>query len=228
MPIKILDKIPFEANINSLYRKLHIQEGTEESTRVQQLLKEAQGIGRPKVLYKVAFVESKGDDFVVIDGIRFQSRIMRVNLDQVYRVFPFIATSGRELDEWSDGLTDVLENYWAGTIKEAALASAARVFESELRDQFNLGHLASMNPGSLEDWPIDEQKPLFELLGDPIKSIGVELTDSYLMVPIKSISGIKFPTEARYENCQLCQRENCPGRRAPYDPHLYESKYKRV
>lgn len=228
MPIKILDKIPFEANINSIYRKLHIQEGTEESTRVQQLLKEAQGIGRPKVLYKVAFVESKGDDFVVIDGIRFQSRIMRVNLDQVYRVFPFIATSGRELDEWSDGLTDVLENYWAGTIKEAALASAARVFESELRDQFNLGHLASMNPGSLEDWPIDEQKPLFELLGDPIKSIGVELTDSYLMVPIKSISGIKFPTEARYENCQLCQRENCPGRRAPYDPHLYESKYKRV
>ncbi len=28
-----------------------------------------------------------------------------------------------------------------------------------------------------------------------------------------------------FERCQLCQRENCPGRRAPYDGKLYIRKY---
>jgi len=38
-----------------------------------------------------------------------------------------------------------------------------------------------MNPGSLEDWPLTEQRVLFALLGDPQAAIGVRLTDSLLM-----------------------------------------------
>jgi hypothetical protein len=45
------------------------------------------------------------------------------------------------------------------------------------------------------------------------------------MTPVKSVSGIWFPTEGKYENCQLCNREDCPGRRAPYEPGLMERKY---
>ena len=59
---------------------------------------------------------------------------------------------------------------------------------------------------------------------DVEKLIGVRLTDSFLMVPMKSISGILFPTEVRFESCQLCPRKDCPGRRAPYDQALW-SKY---
>ena len=51
------------------------------------------------------------------------------------------------------------------------------------------------------------------------------LTDTFLMVPIKSVSGIFFPTEVSFESCQLCPRENCIGRRAPYDPALVK-KYR--
>ena len=82
-----------------------------------------------------------------------------------------------------------------------------------------------MNPGSLADWPLEEQRHLFRLLGEPRKAIGVELTESFLMVPIKSVSGLRFPSGAHYENCQLCPRDPCPGRRAPYDPDLYERRY---
>jgi len=53
----------------------------------------------------------------------------------------------------------------------------------------------------------------------------VTLTDSFIMVPLKSASGLLFPTESTYENCQLCPREACPNRRMPYDPMLYESRY---
>ena len=77
-------------------------------------------------------------------------------------------------------------------------------------------NISSLNPGSLKEWPITGQVPLFELLGGVTEDIGVVLSDSLLMSPVKSVSGIMFQSEEAYENCQLCPRENCPGRRAPY------------
>jgi hypothetical protein len=52
------------------------------------------------------------------------------------------------------------------------------------------------------------------------------LTESLLMVPVKSVSGIVFANEEEFASCQLCPREDCPGRKAPYDPGLYERKYR--
>lgn len=37
------------------------------------------------------------------------------------------------------------------------------------------------------------------------------------MLPYKSVSGIAYETEATFENCMLCPRENCPTHRVPYD-----------
>jgi hypothetical protein len=77
-----------------------------------------------------------------------------------------------------------------------------------------------MSPGSLTDWPIEEQKPLFSLFGEEETPIGVKLSKHLLMLPAKSISGIYFPTEVSFFSCQLCQRDNCPGRKAAYDNKL--------
>jgi hypothetical protein len=85
---------------------------------------------------------------------------------------------------------------------------------------------ATMAPGSLSEWPLSQQRSLFACLGDPEGEIGVHLSDSLLMVPAKSVSGIRFPTTESFVSCQLCSRENCPGRRAPYDKTLYDEKYR--
>jgi hypothetical protein len=45
------------------------------------------------------------------------------------------------------------------------------------------------------------------------------------MNPIKTVSGLLFPTEDAFYNCRLCPTENCPRRKAPYDPDLYDRKY---
>ena len=143
----------------------------------------------------------------------------------VHRVFPYVATCGRELHAWAATIDDWLEGYWAGAIMEMALRTAVQAFLADLEARFGPGETSAMNPGSLEDWPLPQQGQLFALLGDVRGAIGVELTESYLMVPVKSVSGLRFPTEVRYENCQLCPRQGCPGRRAPYDAGLYERKY---
>ena len=45
------------------------------------------------------------------------------------------------------------------------------------------------------------------------------------MNPVKSTSGFWFPSEVKFENCQLCPRKDCPNRKASFDKKLYQSYY---
>ncbi len=182
-------------------------------------------MARPKAAYRVAYIDSRSTDTVVIEGVTFKSRVLRVNTDGAQRVFPYVATCGLELDDWSRSVGDLLAAFWADAIKEAAVIAAMRALRSHVVGAFRLKRSAAMAPGSLADWPIGQQRPLFALLGDVQGAIGVRLTPSMLMVPAKSVSGILFPTEESFESCQLCPRPGCPNRRAPYDPGLYERRY---
>jgi len=221
----ILDQIPFELDIAQLEKKLHIESGSSFSADVAALAVAAQKIARPKAFFRMAFIESKQDDAVIIDGIQFTSRVLRVNLDSVHRVFACLATCGTELEDWANSIEDVLYRFWADTIKECALRAAYCFLKEHLEQMFQPGQTSSMSPGSLKDWPIEQQIPLFQLLGDTRTAIGVELTPSFLMLPTKSVSGIRFPAKENFESCQLCPREDCPGRRLPYNPDLFQTKY---
>jgi hypothetical protein len=200
---------------------------SKDVDELKSMAEDAGGIGKPKALCRVSFIESKGEEHVITDGITLTSRVLRVNLEKAHRVFPFVATCGRELDEWASSVDDMFKRYWAEMIKEIALRCAIKAVNDHLVDKYRPGKMSRMNPGSLKDWPIEEQRALFTILGDTESSVGVYLTDSLLMVPTRSVSGIFFPTEESFESCQLCPRENCPGRRAPYDSGLYDRKYGR-
>ena len=80
-----------------------------------------------------------------------------------------------------------------------------------------------MGSGDATVWPIEQQRQLFALLGDVKSAIGVRLTDSCLMVPNKTVSGIRFPTEKDFRACQVCHRKECPNRSAPFDKALWDS-----
>ena len=222
----VLNSIPFQLDAVGLRKKLHMKEGSHHAEELDRLIQEAQTIGKPKALYKEAFIESRTDETVTVDGITFKSRVLRVNLDNVYRVFPYVLTCGLELEEWSKKIADFLRGFWAEEIKETVLYMARDSFVKQVREYYQLGQIARMNPGSLADWPIEEQRPLFTLLGNVQELIGVHLTPSLMMVPTKSVSGIVFPTEVDFSSCQLCPRELCPGRKAPYDKDLYDKKYR--
>ena len=226
MESNILAALPFKVNLQQLKKNLRVKEGTEMVGKLEGMVKEAQKIAKPKVCYRIAYVESKGDDHLMIEGIQFTSRVLRVNLDKVYRIFPYVATCGLELEEWSKSVDGILEQFWAEEIKVIAVRGTIRYLQEYLTDRYQPGQMSRMNPGSIPDWPLSEQKPLFALLGNGPVQIGVQLKDSFLMTPIKSVSGIWFPTEEKFESCQLCQREKCPGRRAPFEPNLFDRKYR--
>jgi len=222
----ILDKIAFHLEASSFAKLVRLDTASDYFNDLEKMIGEAKRIAKPKAIYKVSFIESKGDDFVVIDGFTFKSRVLRVNTDQLHRVFPFVVTAGVELDQWARSFKDTLKQYWAEGINGMALLAAFRALDEHLEKEYGLGKIAHMSPGSLADWPITEQRNLFALLGDTKALIGVELLDSCLMTPTKTASGIRFPTEKDFESCMLCPRENCPGRRAPYDKEKYDKEYR--
>jgi len=222
----VLDQVPFRIDLEKLRGELRVKEGTELAGTLEAMVRVAEKVARPKACYRVAYVESKGDNHLMIEGIQFTSRVMRVNLDKVFRTFPYVVTCGLELEEWSKSVSGIVEQFWAEEIKLWAVRGVRLYLQEYLTERYQPGQLSRMGPGSLPDWPLTEQKPLFALLGNGPAAIGVQLTDSFLMTPVKSGSGIWFPTEDKYENCQLCNREKCPGRRAPFEPGLMERKYK--
>lgn len=223
----VLQSIPFQIDLKGLQMKLHLKEGSPYLQDLIHLAEEAQRIARPKALYRLAFIDEKGEEDVVVEGIRLRSRVLRVNLEKAQRVFIYVVTCGMELEDWANKMEDILKRFWAETIKEMAMRHAHTVMEGHLTDHYRPGTLSRMSPGSLADWPIQEQVPLFKLMGNTEEMVGVHLTESLLMVPTKSISGIRFPTEESFESCQLCPRGDCPNRRAPHDPNLYDRKYRK-
>ncbi len=222
----VLEQISFEPDSDQLARQLRIKTESAQRAELDELIDKAASIAKPKAMYKLAFIDEKRPNEVVIDGVTLRSRVLRVNLGVAHRVFAYLITCGMELQTWSETFDDLLYRYWADAIKQAALGAATEALTRHLATCYRLGRTATMAPGSLADWPIQEQRALFRLLGDPQLAIGVVLTESCLMVPNKTVSGLRFPTEERFESCQLCPREACPGRRAAYEPELYKNKYR--
>ena len=219
-----LEKIPLDLIPEKVIKQLHLNKNKDALSIVKELLEIAESLIQLKVFFKVSYISKKGEDIVEIDGQTFSSRVLRKNLDDVERVFPYIITIGKALEDKACSFGDLLKQYCLENIGDMALHSAKQYLVKHLQKQFGLEKLSSMSPGSLPDWPVTEQRPLFSLIGNTEDQIGVRLTDYMLMIPRKSISGILFPTEVTFFSCQLCPRERCPARKALYDENL-KKKY---
>lgn len=189
----------------------------EDLADAHTLIRDAAVIAKPKAVLRLAQVTEHGADFVCIDGVRFDCALMAENFRPLHRVFPYVCTCGLELEAWSQTLTDPLHTYWADCIKLFYVGAAQMFLFKTVRERYlPSGQLSHMNPGSLPQWPLPQQRTLFSIIDDVEGAVGVTLTDSFLMVPAKSTSGILFASETAYENCRLCPMLDCPNRRVPF------------
>jgi len=219
-----LDKIPFTIDADRIMAQAHVKAGSADAAELLSLIELARETGRPKAYYAESFVTGRDGDEVQIDDVRFTSRTLAHHLEKVERVFPIVATCGVELDDVFPAKGDIVKEFWWDLIKTRFLTTANKYLRNHLQHRFRLSKMASMHPGSgdMQIWPIEQQKPLFSLLNGVESAIGVQLTDSCLMIPDKTISGLVFPTEADFRSCEVCHREHCPARRAPFNKELWE------
>jgi hypothetical protein len=221
-----LNPVPFLINTERLFKLLCIKTQDDPCAgRLLELAGMAEEIARPKALYKLCRLEKQRTNTVIVDGVVLSSRVLRVNLEPAHRVFVGLSTCGREMLQLMNAATGMLEKYWVDTMMEMALKAADRAMDEHIRLTYQPGPLSSMCPGSIEDWPITEQKQLFNIIGKEASEVDVTLSASMLMEPIKSLSRIIFPCESRFQSCLLCPMDHCHSRRAPYDPALMASRY---
>jgi len=213
--------LPVKLDLASVIKTLRLR---NTNNRLKEAARELTDIAlaaaRPRAIYQVAHVRSADGANVDIDGVRFTSRVLSKNFTNQNTVFPFIATAGRELDELPVPSGDMWRQLCLDVIKTLVLVTGIEYLSDYLKEKYSFTHLAHMNPGEIEDWPITQQKPLFDLFGGAEKQIEVSLSESGVMKPVKSRSGILFPNDTGFVSCRLCTQFECPGRRAKYDPEL--------
>lgn len=192
----------------------------ELAEELTDMIDEADALADPVVLFGICAVTDASAQSVTVGGVKVENALVAEKLGEKKRCFPYIATCGTALENWSlQYKDDLLTEYWADEIKKKYLRKAISALSEYLNEAYHLsGYRAALNPGSRQEWPVSGQQELFAMLGgvDFVREhIGVTYTDSFLMLPTKSVSGITFESETFYENCQYCPLDDCPGRRAP-------------
>ena len=217
--MEILQNLTTQINLEAVRKSLRLDR-QGDSQLAQRLIDKAKTLIEPRAAFKVCYIDEKRQDAVIIDGLRLESKVLRKNLNEVERIFPYVVSIGAALEQALGKMSDLLETYYLDAIGNIALTAVRKQLHDHLCNKFALNKISFMSPGSLQDWPLEAQSQLFQLLPDVEGAIGVRLTESCLMIPTKSVSGIYFQTEVSFFSCQLCQRGKCPGRKARYDEDL--------
>ncbi|MCD7756580.1 MAG: hypothetical protein LUH45_00165, partial [Clostridiales bacterium] len=184
---------PFSPDPATLLGRLHLDSDSDEAEDFLALLDRIKPLVHPRAAYLESSVEAdRASGRVVIDGVVFQSRLLAGHLKDEAVAWPHVATCGREVYEYALAMPDQFERYWVDEIMAEGLSQARAEMLRHVEKKFSPGKVSTMGPGSLVEWPLEQQKPLFELLADGVAFCGIQLTDTMLMLPNKSISGILF------------------------------------
>ena len=157
-------------------------------------------------------------------GIRLKSPKLWRTLRDSEELICFVTTIGVEIDFEIKRMMrqgHLSEAFIMDALGSVAVESVAEQFHQRMQREYRENDKAvtlRFSPGYC-DWPIEEQRKLFELF-DP-NTAGIELNDSCLMTPRKSISAIfgvyhisDDSAQPPYNPCVDCTKTDCPSRRA--------------
>ena len=220
--VRILDDLPVAPDVQAVLRQLHIKPDSAAVPHVEALIERVRATARPRALVRPCRVEKIEGKHLWIDGEQFTSRTLASLLRDVDQVFVYVITCGRELDSAVQQDAKTIEKLALDVVGNLILRSGCEEVEAYVAEHARLRKVARIGPGAGDGllWPVEQQATLFELLGDTEAAIGVRLTPDFMMLPMKSLSGLLFEPEKDFRDCQLCQSESCPMRSAPFDQGL--------
>lgn len=221
-----LDPIPVDLDESAVIKALHLDKLKQSPLKASEIIGIISPLIHARGAYRVSDIEAKAADWIQVEGRRFKSRVLRDAVQEAERVFPFILTLGEELEKEASSEPHLLKQVFIEISGDLALKKASDYLARRLKNDYSISRISSLNPGSLEDWPIHQQIPLFETMKEGSQQIRVHLTKSLMMIPRKSISGFFFPVKKDFSSCRLCERKHCPGRMAPYNK-IAAAKYQK-
>jgi len=165
----------------------------ETAEAIEQILSVAASVCRPEAFVRVYPMQLKGSSLNIRDVDMHTGKIIANYLLHTSEVAVFVATAGTAFDEYlhsikssGDIYTEFLADAVGSEIAEATVRAVSNTLERWAVEQ-QLHITLSYSPGYC-GWHVRQQPLLFSLLPD--NPCGVQLNDSCLMSPVKSVSGI--------------------------------------
>lgn len=171
----------------------------------------------PQVSIQLFDVDMLTSDSFTLQGHEFRcGKKIISQLKNSEMIAVFVCTIGKGVTEQYKRFTEEnepLKAYFADMLGSIAVEKAMDIFQQQLLEKLlqTKGYAISnrYSPGYC-GWLLKEQIKLFELMGD--NTCDIRLTDSCLMLPAKSISGvIGIGKKVRFMNheCHLCSLDKC-------------------
>ncbi len=215
-----------EIDKKGILSRIGYSDDYEPSARISSLVDDYidnyQDLIAPSYTYTIRNIESvEGDRIDIGDSIVLESRKLSRLLARCNMVAIFALTIGNYLE---DLVAYLAENglILQATVLDAIGSGTAEKLAVQVEDDIKIkagaeGMVISrrFSPGYC-DWEVSQQELIFRSLDDNTTSI--TLTDSMLMIPRKSVSGIigiGIPGNEieNYNPCVVCLEKDCPGRR---------------
>jgi len=178
---------------------------------------------RPKILYTTKKIRKiEGGTLTLEGGIKLKSTKISKTLENCDRITFFLATIGEQVDNVINASLKekkLSDAYIYDAIGSAAVEATVEDFQNNVDKEVkekNQRTTLRFSPGYC-DWTINEQKKVFSVLENDL--IDVDLNESYLMAPRKSVSGVfgigdsELVDKDETNPCRLCGMHTCVARR---------------
>ncbi|MGB6928921.1 MAG: vitamin B12 dependent-methionine synthase activation domain-containing protein, partial [Syntrophobacteria bacterium] len=170
--------------------------------------------------YRIVKPSAMDNDVVQLDEtVEFTSTQLAKTLKNAEEIVCFVGTIGTGVENEINRLLDkqkLAEAYILDAMASVAVENMIDRFQNLMEKRFSSEERAvtlRFSPGYC-DWPVTQQKKLFNIFNP--KQLNVELLDSCLMKPRKSVSGVFgiTPQESEsYNPCRDCPTRRCESRR---------------
>lgn len=191
----------------------------------QRALEKGRPYLEPQVLYQVFDAMSMTHKKLTLEGgYSLKGRLIAEHLGPAAQVLLMICTVGPSIEKYAaevmkDDVVLGLALDGVGSAGVEALANAACRYFEDRKQKNGIKASIPLSPGML-GWPVDMgQKQIFDILDG--NEIGVRLTDSYLMVPRKSLSmvlGFGEDMQTIGKTCDYCSMKDTCRYQDHYDP----------
>lgn len=199
-------------SLSELYEQMGYEQAVPDEATVKEtdiIIAEAKGFLRPRFSF---FVQRELPDFAI-------GKIIERQLKGAEAYAFFICTAGVEYEAFQERLKkegDMVRVFIADALGSVIAEKAADQMELSLQeniDKLGWHHTNRFSPGYC-GWHVSQQQLLFPLFKG--ETCGVKLTESSLMLPIKSVSGIiGLGPNVRHLDytCGLCDFKQCYKRK---------------
>ncbi|MBS7622755.1 hypothetical protein KEJ39_03660 [Candidatus Bathyarchaeota archaeon] len=215
----LLTQIPLSLSVEEALKVGGLGRISEKLHNLEYLMEECRLLIRPAAVYTyVKIREVKHSGILLEDGRELSSPKLAEELRCASEVAPYIATIGPDLEHRVSelGKSRLLDSWVLDNLGTYALRKTSKYIEERIKTERGW-NISKFNPGSTHSWGLEQQEVIFSIFSRERvqESIGVVLSDKFVMKPRKTVSGVMAQAKVEYHNCRECPKI-CEYRQRPF------------